>query len=64
MEKLALISLTLSMSVIFYVVTYFLITWQWPQTLLSVILSIFFIYLFLMEETIQIEQNPLIKSLS
>ena len=46
MEKLALVSLAVSLSVIFYVVTYFLITWQWPQTLLSVCMSTFFLYLF------------------
>ncbi len=46
MEKLVLVSLAVSLSVIFYVVTYFLISWQWPQTLLSVIMSIFFLYRF------------------
>ena len=46
MEKLALVSLAVSLSVIFYVVTYFLITWQWPQTLLSIFMSTFFLYLF------------------
>jgi hypothetical protein len=46
MEKLALISLTVSLSVIFYVVTYFLITWQWPQTILSVFMSAYFLYRF------------------
>jgi len=39
MEKLTLISLAVSLSVIFYVVTYFLITWQWPQTFLSVFMT-------------------------
>jgi hypothetical protein len=47
MEQLALVSLAVSLSVIFYVVTYFLITWQWPQTLLSILMSAFFLYLFL-----------------
>ena len=46
MEKLTLISLAVSLSVIFYVVTYFLITWQWPQTILSVFMSTCFLFLF------------------
>jgi hypothetical protein len=46
MEKLALISQAVSLSVIFYVVTYFLIIWQWPVTLLSIFLSTYFLYLF------------------
>jgi hypothetical protein len=46
MEKLTLISLAVSLSVIFYVVTYFLITWQWPQTFLSVFMSTYFLILF------------------
>jgi hypothetical protein len=45
MEKLVLVSLAVSLSVIFYVVTYFLIAWQWPQTLLSIFLTAFFLYL-------------------
>jgi len=45
MEKLVLVSLAVSLSVIFYLVTYFLITWQWPQTLLSIFLATFFLYL-------------------
>jgi hypothetical protein len=49
MEKLALISQAVSLSVIFYVVTYFLITWQWPETLLSVYMSTYFLYLFIGE---------------
>jgi hypothetical protein len=36
MEKFILISLAVSLSVIFYVVAYFLISWQWPETFLSV----------------------------
>jgi hypothetical protein len=43
MENLTLISLAVSLSVIFYVVTYFLITWQWPQTFLSVFMSTYFL---------------------
>ena len=43
MEKLTLISLAVSLSVIVYVVTYFLITWQWPQTILSVFMSTYFL---------------------
>jgi len=46
MEKLVLVSLAVSLSVIFYVVTYFLIAWQWPQTFLSIFMSTFFFYLF------------------
>ena len=46
MEKLTLISLAVSLSVIFYVVTYFLITWQWPQTFLSVFMSTYFLIMF------------------
>ena len=45
MERLTLISQALSLSVIFYVVTYFLITLQWPHTLLSINISIYFLYL-------------------
>jgi len=64
MEKLTLVSLAVNLSVIIYVVTYFLITWQWPETLLSIFVSIFFLYLFLVNQTTHIEQNPLIKSLA
>ena len=46
MEKLTLISLAVSLSVIFYVVTYFLITWQWPQTILSIFMSTYFLIMF------------------
>jgi hypothetical protein len=46
LEKFVLISQTVSMSVIFYVVTYFLITWQWPETLLSIFVSTFLLDLF------------------
>jgi hypothetical protein len=46
MENLTLISLAVSLSVIFYVVTYFLIAWQWPQTILSVFMSIYFLIMF------------------
>jgi hypothetical protein len=46
MEKLALISQAVSLSVIFYVVTYFLITWHWPETLLSIFVSMCLLYLF------------------
>jgi hypothetical protein len=60
MEKLVLISQAVSRGVIFYVVTYFLITWQWPQTLLSIFLGTFFVYLFIANETTHVEQNPLI----
>jgi hypothetical protein len=63
MEKLVLISQAVSLSVIFYVVTYFLITWQWPESLLSLFLSTFFLYLFLLEDTSHTVQNPLIYSL-
>jgi hypothetical protein len=63
MEKLVLISQAVSLSVIFYVVTYFLITWHWPHTLLSIFLGTFFLNLFLAKETTHIEQHPLIYSL-
>jgi hypothetical protein len=63
MEKVALISQAISLSVIFYVVTYFLVTWQWPHTLLSIFVSTSFLYLFLVKETNYTEQNPLIYSL-
>jgi len=46
MERLTLISQALSLSVIFYVITYFLITLQWPHTLLSIFMSTYFLYLF------------------
>jgi hypothetical protein len=49
MERLTLVSQALSLSVIFYVVTYFLITWQWPQTLLSIFMCTLFLYLYLGE---------------
>ena len=46
MEKFVLISLAVSLSVMFYVVAYFLITWQWPETMLSI--SVCAIVLFLL----------------
>jgi divalent metal cation (Fe/Co/Zn/Cd) transporter len=45
MEKFVLISQAVSLSVIVYVVTYFLITWHWPETLLSIFVSTCFLYL-------------------
>jgi hypothetical protein len=47
MEKFVLISQAVSLSVIFYVVTYFLITWQWPHTLLSIFLSVILLHSYL-----------------
>jgi hypothetical protein len=44
-EKLALVSQTVSLSVTFYVVTYFLITLQWLETLLPIFVSTCFLYL-------------------
>ena len=44
MEKFILISQTVSLSAVFYVVIYFLITWHWPATLLSVFLCTFVLY--------------------
>ena len=44
MEKLILISQAVSLSVAFYVVIYFLITWYWPATLLSVFVCSFALY--------------------
>jgi divalent metal cation (Fe/Co/Zn/Cd) transporter len=52
MEKLATKTLAVSMSVIFYVVTYYLLTWQWLETLLSAFVSTLFLYLFLITEII------------
>ena len=64
MEKFVLISQAANLSVIFYVVTYFLITWCWPATLLSIFMSTCFLYSILVNEITHTEQNPLIKSLS
>ena len=50
MEKFIVLTQAASLSVIFYVVIYFLISWQWPETLLSVFVCTFVLY-FLMEET-------------
>ena len=44
MEELILISQAVSLSVVFYVVIYFLITWYWPATLLSVFVCTFVLY--------------------
>ena len=44
MEKFILISQAVSLSVMFYVVIYFLINWQWPETLLSVFVCSFILY--------------------
>jgi hypothetical protein len=63
MEKLVVISQAVSLSVIFYVVTYFLITWHWPHTLLSIFLCTFFLYSYLAKVTNNTEQNPLIYSM-
>jgi hypothetical protein len=46
MENLAFVSQAVSLSVIFYVVTYFLITWHWPVSLLSIFVSTLFLYMF------------------
>ena len=46
MEKFILIYQAVSLSVVFYVVIYFLITWQWPQSLLSIFMSTYFLYIF------------------
>jgi hypothetical protein len=48
MEKFILIFQTVSLSVVFYVVIYFLLTWHWPATLLSVFLCAVALY-FLIE---------------
>ena len=47
MEKFILISQAVSLGVIFYVVFYFLITWYWPATLLSVFVCTFVLYFFI-----------------
>ena len=44
MEKFILISQAVSLGVVFYVVFYFLITWYWPATLLSVFVCSFVLY--------------------
>jgi len=44
MEKFILISQAVSLSVVCYVVLYFLITWYWPATLLSVFVCSFVLY--------------------
>ena len=49
MEKLVLLSQAVCLSVIFYVIGYFLVAWQWPETLLSVVVCALVLY-FLIEE--------------
>ena len=49
MEKFILISQAVSLSVVFYVVIYFLITWQWPASLLSLFVCTVLLY-FLVSE--------------
>ena len=44
MERLILLSQAASLSVIFYIVTYFLTCWHWPETVLSIFLSALFLY--------------------
>jgi hypothetical protein len=44
MEKFILISQAVSLSVVFYVVIYFLVTWYWPATLLSVFVCTIVLY--------------------
>ena len=51
MEKFILISQAASLSVVFYVVIYFLITWYWPATLLSVFVCTFVLYFLIGERT-------------
>jgi VIT1/CCC1 family predicted Fe2+/Mn2+ transporter len=55
MEKFVLLSLAFCLSVVFYVVTYFLITWQWPQTILS--MSVCALVLFFLIEEIDHSQG-------
>ena len=59
MEMLVLMSRAISLSVIFCVVAYFLMTWQWPLSLLSIFLATFFVCLFLIKGTKHTDQNPL-----
>jgi hypothetical protein len=59
MEMLVLMSRAISLSVIFYVVAYFLMTWQWPHSLLSIFLATFFVCLFFKKGTNHPDQNPL-----
>jgi len=49
MEEFILIFQTVSLSVVFYVVIYFLITWHWPASLLSLFLCAFALH-FLIEQ--------------
>lgn len=44
MEQLIQISQAGSLSVAFYLVAYFLTTWQWPETLLSVLVCTLVLY--------------------
>ena len=44
MEKLILISQAVSLSVVFYIVIYFLTTWYWPGTLLSLFVCTFILH--------------------
>jgi ABC-type Fe3+-siderophore transport system permease subunit len=44
MEKFILVSQAVSLGVVFYVVIYFLITWYWPASLLSVFICSFVLY--------------------
>jgi len=46
METFILISQAINLSVIFSVVTLFLLTWQWPATLLSILVYALLLYLF------------------
>jgi hypothetical protein len=50
MEQFVLLSQATCLSVVFYVVIYFLISWHWPETLLSVFVCIVVLYC-LMRET-------------
>jgi hypothetical protein len=55
MGKLILISQAVSLSVIFYVVVYFLIIWQWPETLLSVFVCTFILYFLIRERAYAVD---------
>ena len=64
MEKFILISLAVSLSVIFYVVTYFLISWQWPETFLSMFVCTIVLFLLIRErdQTYRVKPVNLISS--
>jgi hypothetical protein len=59
MEKFILISLAVSLSVIFYVVAYFLISWQWPETMLSITVCAIVLFLLIGERDHSYRVKPI-----